>query len=212
MSVDKAKVEAYFKQVVLDYNCGDIRALLDAELRQAGPLLNSVVNGIDIVGGMIWGFALGSGDRSTQFMKSYFSISEIARMLYALVRCGMNHEGTTKLAVKFFVHHERLKKGVLLYKDRHHCVWLNVTEFAHSYVDVIDRIALDVHSHLSHIPVVSPKDEALFVDALNEITADISEFCSAAEHARVEAVWRECNMTTSSSPFLSEWLSCFSTP
>jgi hypothetical protein len=218
MAGDKARIEVYFKQVVRDYNCGDVRALLNAELEQAGPLLTSVVNGMDLVGGMAHGFSHGSADRSVQFMKKYLAVSEEeAKLLYALVRCGMDHEGTTKLAVRFFVHYECRNKGVFLYKDRESCIWLNVTELAYAYLQAIDRIATDVHAHLSHIPELSKKDENVFVAALEKIGADIGDFCKVAWYARdaVEQARQErgdIKARSSANPFLTEYLKGFTTP
>ena len=57
MAADKTKIEAYFKHVVQEYNCADIRELLKRKLDQAGPLLACTVNGIDTVGGMMVGAA-----------------------------------------------------------------------------------------------------------------------------------------------------------
>jgi hypothetical protein len=159
-----------------------------------------------------------SKSRSVHFMKKYLALSEEeATLLYKLVRCGMDHEGTTKLAIKFFVHYGRQKKDVFLYKDAENCIWLNVAELAYVYLDAIDLIANDVHAHLSHIPKASKEDEDAFVAALEKIGRDIGEFCQAAWHARDEAEQAELERgaikeRTSASPFLKEHLKCFTTP
>jgi hypothetical protein len=213
----REKVEIYFNQVVLNYNRGDVRALLDAKLKQAGPLLNSVVNGIDLIGGMADGFLpKNSTSRSVKFMRKYLGLTEEeARLLYALVRCGIAHEGVTKLAIRFFVHYDCRERHVFLYKDHEHCIWLNVTELAYSYLDAVDLIGTEPHSHLFHVPAPSPHDEDLFHAALKQIRTDIDQFCiaaaeSASDEREKEAIRRGAvGQTTSSSPFLTEWLSQF---
>src|SRR4051812_31368532 len=98
MAADKAKVEAYFKQVVQEYICGDIVELLKVELDKAGPLLACTVNGIDTVGGMMLDFTNNSKARSIEFMRQHLGLSaDAASLMYAVVRCGMAHEGVPKL-------------------------------------------------------------------------------------------------------------------
>src|SRR5947209_1547430 len=112
------KVKQFFDHVVVKYNCGDVRALLKAQLQKAGPLLTCVVNGIDLLGGMMLGFSADSQKRSVRFMMRYLNLSEeLARLVYVLVRCGVAHEGTTKLAIKFFVYPDRLDCTRFLYKS-----------------------------------------------------------------------------------------------
>ena len=86
--------------------CGDIEALLetqDVRLRdKAGPLLDSVMAGIDAAGGCLYGFCKGSLERSVRFMtKEMHLCEELAGVVYDLVRCGMVHEGITKWGVAF---------------------------------------------------------------------------------------------------------------
>ena len=63
-TMPNSDVEVFFNHIPRQYNCGDIRALLDEQLEQAGPLLTCTVNGIDLIGGMMLGFATGSRARS----------------------------------------------------------------------------------------------------------------------------------------------------
>ncbi|MDB5313088.1 MAG: hypothetical protein JWO38_7290 [Gemmataceae bacterium] len=178
MATDKTKVETYFKQVVQDYNCGDVRELLRLRLDKAGPLLACTVNGIDVVGGMMLGFHEGnSRKRSTEFMRQHLSLTEeSADLMYVLVRCGLAHEGVPTLAVQFFVHYERCDPKKLLYKDDKNAIWLNVTELAHCYLEAIEQIAKDVHRHLSHVPEPGSKGITIYQQALGLVTTRITDF------------------------------------
>lgn len=212
------KVKQLFRQVVQEYSCGDVRALLDAELGKAAPLLASVVNGIDFIGGMMLGFDVGSRKRSVEFMVQYFGLhKEVATLVYTLVRCGVAHEGTPKLAIKFFVYPERVEHKHFLYTGTDNVVWLNVTDFAHLYLEAIDKIASDVLKHLKHIPNAKASDEAAFTNGLPHITSGITEFCRAVarlrevpERERLNRGEIEC--LSSSSPFLAERLCHFTVP
>lgn len=159
----KDKMEAYFRHVVVDYNCGDLRKLIALELEQAGPLLACTVNSIDTAGGMMLGFNVASSLRSVAFMEKYLGLShDAANLMYTVVRCGVAHEGVTKLTMRFFVYYHRLARGTILYPDEPNTIWLNVTELAWSYLDAIAEIERDVHAHLKHIPPDKPQDQALF--------------------------------------------------
>lgn len=208
MSVEKVK--QFFEHVVVKYNCGDVRALLDAELEAAGPLLSCVMNGIDLVGGMMLGFCTGSRQRSVKFMAKYLKLhTELAKLVYALVRCGVAHEGTTKLAINYFVYPSRLDRGTFLYKDVDNAVWLNVVELAFLYLEAIDEIAKDVGAHLGHIPDVNSRDEAIFTDALEHINADMDGFCLLTMEFLEALKKAEIKYMSSASPFLAEWLTHF---
>jgi hypothetical protein len=178
MAADKMTIEAYFKQVVQEYNCGDIRELVNRQLVQAGPLLACTVNGIDTVGGMIVGFASNNSKfRSTTFMIEHLLLAPAeAELLYVLVRCGCAHEGVTKLALQFFVHYERCDPGKFLYKDTQNSIWLNVTELAYSYLDAIGQIAGDIHRHLSHVPEPGSTDITIYQRALKSVNTGITDF------------------------------------
>jgi hypothetical protein len=175
-----AKVHAYFDHVVLKYNCGDIQALLEAQLEQAGPLLACTVNGIDTAGGMMLGFSQGSKNRSVAFMSNDMSLtSEESEWMYSAVRCGLAHEGVPNQPLRFFVHYERCDRGTFLYSgfgDR--SLWLNVTELAYCYVDAIHRIASNVHEHMNHVPSPRPQDVKPFQQAHASVKANITEFWS----------------------------------
>jgi hypothetical protein len=184
----QGKVENYFRHVVEDYNCGDIRALIERRLEVAGPLLSTVVGGIDLVGGMMDGFNQPSSNRSIAFMKKWMNLADaIARLLYSLVRCGVAHEGTTKLNIHYFVSYDRICPGIILYGGPEGSIWLNVTEFAHAYLAAVADIGNDVTAHLNHVPVASARDEADFAAASNEIHCNIDGFALAAFRKAEEA-------------------------
>jgi hypothetical protein len=189
--LQKQRVQVYFGHVILRYNCGDVRALLDQKLKLAGPLLSCVVNGIDTVGGMMLGFQKNSKRRSTKFMRQHLSLSrEEATLMYSLVRCGLAHEGVTKLTLRYFVLYEQSDPGVILYKDTYgerssrDTIWLNVTELARSYLDAIGRIAQDVDAHLHYVPEPEPNDSTVYRDALPLIKNDINRLVDVEMNRR----------------------------
>lgn len=203
MSTDKSKVEQYFEHVVHKYNCGDIRQLLDLKLKQAGPLLACTVNGIDTVGGMMLGFKKGSRERSTEFMHRFLGLSpEESDLVYKLVRCGLAHEGISKLSVRFFVWYERVEPGTLLYKGGDNSIWLNVTELAESYLAAVEEIGKDIHKHLGYSPEPDAAEKETYQKALGIVTADIEYFPIDFDDPDMKG--------SSGSPFYAEWLCHFS--
>jgi hypothetical protein len=215
MAADRAEVETYFKHVVQQYNCGDIEQLLKLvpAMDKLGPLLASVVNGIDTVGGMMLGFEERSNKRSTEFMRQHLRLApEEADLVYALVRCGVAHEGVTKLAVQFFAHFDeaegtspRVRPGVFLYRDARNSILLNVAELAYSYLDAIKRIADDIHSHLKYIPAPRPKEVEMYRNALAVVKAGFeADYVAALEKGDV--------YSKSGNPFIVEHLHQFTAP
>jgi hypothetical protein len=208
------EVREYFRHVVQEYSCGDVRALLslneEGRLDKAGPLLACVVNGIDLLGGMMIGFNPGgrsnSRERSVQFMTRHMGPpEEVAEMPYALVRCGVSHEGTTKLTLRYFVHTDALgpMKGHRLYRDKEEgSLWLDVNDLAHRYLEAVERIASEIDKHLHHVPETTKKDAAL-LGALSAMPfRDIEEYSlaalSGAERAEQEENIRLGRPTSSS--------------
>ena len=215
------KVLVFFREVVKAYSCGDVHSLLslsaEGKLDKAGPLLACVVNGIDMLGGMMLGFNAPSGPPSVAFMRQHLGLSEeLAKLLYALVRCGVSHEGTTKLPIQFFIDEFRPDPGRFLYHDDEGSLWLNVTELAYRYLGAVEQIAADVTAHLYHVPVPSEWDEKV-LDAV-DLTKfpDLSEYLKAAwparESAESEKAQRLGTPRSSSSPFLKEHLARFTVP
>ena len=207
MAAQKAEVECFFRQVVVEYNCGDIHDILSRRPEKAGPLLACTVNGIDTVGGMILGFAESSRNRSTEFMQRHLGLTaEEALLMYKLVRCGLAHEGVTKPAVRFYVHEDRVHPGVFLYKDHQNSIWLNVTELAHSYLEAVERIGKDIHTHCAHVPEPKERDkqiyEQIYRNALVLVKRDITEFCAGV-------ATKLHKPPSSASPFLPQWLKHF---
>ena len=64
----------YFNRAVMKYSRGDVVALLSDKIRCAGPLLSITVNGIDLTGGICFGFGTRSRDRSEKFMVEHMDI------------------------------------------------------------------------------------------------------------------------------------------
>ena len=208
--MSRERIEQFFSQVVIDYSCGDVKALLDANLSQAGPLLASVVNGIDLVGGMMQGFSEGSQKRSCEFMRKHLNLSEpIAKLLYSLVRCGVSHEGSTKQGLVYFVHPVRPHNLAILSRDHENAIWLNVSELARQYLTAVDMIAMDIHGNLSHVPAGTEKDETVFTNALAFIHVSIDEFCLQLQDEENIELYGDPVPRGSCSPFLSEFLDQF---
>lgn len=171
-------VETYFETVIRDYISGDIELLLEVieeRWERPGPLLHCTVAGIDAVGGMVYGF-IGSEKRSVSFMEKYFELSnEEGKMIYGLARCGIAHEGTTKLNARYFAPFKRVKAGHFLYKAPDNSIWLNVVELARSFLDALNRISHEVPTPLSHVPSPRSDDPTLLRNASKLITRDLSE-------------------------------------
>lgn len=180
---------AYFNKVVLEYSKGDVEELL-ASSKRAGPLLHVTANGIDLVGGMCYGFGKRSSvKRSTKFMTEHMRIeSSLAKVLYKCVRCGIVHQGVPKIGFKYFVPSQRLPDHQIILKGPDDWLLLNVQEFAYCYINAIKRIAQDPKSHIRHTPLVKDRDEefTLFKSALAkvpEIYMDLSPTLGLASYS-----------------------------
>ena len=135
-------------------------------------MLHCTVAGIDAVGGMLYGFGA-SEARSVRFMEDYFGLSnEEARMIYGLVRCGIAHEGITKLVVRFFAPLRRARAGQFLYNAPDNSIWLNVAELARSFLDAVSRISNEVPKHSFYTPTPRHSDPTLLLNAAKRITRD----------------------------------------
>lgn len=174
------KAIKYFNKAVLNYNKSDIVTLIKNNIKNAGPLLCATVNGIDLVGGMCFGFDTGSKRRSVDFMKTYMNINEsVAKVLYSCVRCGIAHQGMPKVGYKFFVWEKRTQEGIFLYKDEEGYIWLNVSEFALNYLEAIEKISKEVKHHIFHFPSLPDEEYQIFMESKSHIKNDIMEFCDA---------------------------------
>lgn len=176
---------AYFKKAVIKYNKGNIEELLEKQIECAGTYLALVCNGIDMAGGICYGFNERVGVRSKRFMVDHMNIKEkIADILYVFVRCGSTHEGMPKIGIRYGLESERLKPGVILYKgEENNTLILNVTELVYSYLKAIERIAQNPAMYARYVPP-DPEDTAVdrFVDALNSVPNEIYELCEEAQN------------------------------
>jgi len=177
--------EPYFKEIIEGYVCGDINWLLSTKKDGAGPLLNSVVNGIDTMGGIIYDFKDNPGNsrqRSLDFMTHYMKMrgnlisGPIAKFLYVIVRCGMAHQGVPKNNIRFFVQYNRVDPGGILYVDQEGVVHLNVVEFAHAFLEAVSDVRRGRISDLKYVPVFGPNDQGAFSTALPNITDSHQDF------------------------------------
>lgn len=168
--------KAFFERSVIRYSKSDVCALLKARLDCAGPLIEVIVNGIDNLGGALYGFERGekgSRYRSVRFMKEKMNISEsFAEFLYAVVRCGIAHQGMPKIGLIYFVEYDCPE---IFYKDSEGNIWLNVVGLAQRYLDTIDTLNMDIEKYHLHIPPITSKEKTIFEQAKNEITANIDD-------------------------------------
>jgi hypothetical protein len=215
------RVLVFFREVVKVYSCGDVHSLLslsaEGKMDKAGPLLSCVMNGIDMLGGMMLGFhPNNSRERSVAFMMQHLGLPEkLANVLYVLVRCGVSHEGTTKLTLLYFIDPRRPIRGRFIYRDEG-SLWLNVTELAYCYLDAVERIEVDITAHLRHVPVPTARDEQVFAGVDLTALPDFCEYRLAAWKAREVAEnesTKGCGEPrSSSSPFLKAHLVRFEVP
>ena len=171
----RANAKAFFVRVIQEYNCGDIKYLLAHSAGLAGPLLAVTVNGIDLLGGMLYGFGCGSRARSVRLMEEHMHMTPaVGETIYACVRCGVAHEGTPKVRFKFGIFPARPACGKIVFKDpADHSLALNVTELAYAYLNVVDEIAKDIGEHPLHVPQPSRSDEGNFERAYQNIRDDV---------------------------------------
>lgn len=181
-------VKKYFRRSAVEYSKGDVERLLKVKLDCAGPLLIVVLNGIDNLGGMCYGFRPdNSKERSIKYMTEKMKIDgSISKFLYATVRCGISHQGMPKIGLSFFVRYDRVDKGNIFYKCSKNFIWLNVAELAYLYIETIDRIASDLASHVSHMPPTNEDLLDIFNEASGKISNDIEQLTAKiAEQDRV---------------------------
>ena len=153
------KTKKYFEQFY-KYSKSDVGVLLGLDTN-AGPLLITILNGIDILGGMCYEFKKNnSTKRSIDFMKNEMGIAKpVAELLYKNIRCGMEHQGMPKMGIEFFIE----KNDGIPNREKVFCkniakkyLRLNVSAFAHLYIDVLDKVDSDIKKYIHYNPV--PKD------------------------------------------------------
>jgi len=185
------KAIAYFQRSAVKYSKGDVEELLRKRLDCTGPLLTVVLNGIDNLGGMCYGFGPRNvGSRSVTFMKNEMNIPEsVAESLYEIVRCGIVHQGMPKIGIIFYLDYDRLDKGKIVRKNSDY-IWLNVTELAYSYLEAIDLIADDPEKHIYHYPKPDDHLRIVLENALENIRDSIYELVDDIGH-KEESEWEE---------------------
>lgn len=186
-------IKDYFERAVMEYSKGDVLQLLDARLTCAGPLLNIVMDGIDHLGGMCYGFGSppGSKRRSADFMIDKMKLPrELADLLYTVVRCGIAHEGMPKIGVNFFVIYERFEPGRIFYNyEVDDNIWLSVVELAYLYLSTIERINNNWSGEIVHFPPSSLVNKEIFDAAKGIITDDVRSLAQKEyEYKRQNAV------------------------
>jgi hypothetical protein len=174
---DQAIAELFFEKAIVKYNAGDVKFLLSVSDLPAGPLLTVTANGIDIMGGICWGFCTGSRERSVRFMEEHMTFSRPeADLIYQSARCGISHEGMPKKGIEFFHQGNVPRTSAVLYKQPStELLYMNVTEFAHRYLDAVEAIGRDKKSHVRHYPTLDSRVD--FEAALAVVTGDIGNLC-----------------------------------
>lgn len=169
--------KAFFERSVLKYSRLDVCTLLEAKLDCAGPLLEVIVNGIDCLGGILYGFEpRNSKHRSVRFMKEKMSIPEsLAKFFYSAVRCGIAHQGMPKIGLIYFVEYEYPEQERIFSKDGEGNIWINVVGLAQCFLNTIDTLSADIETCILNIPEIPCKEKRILKQALNEITNDIDD-------------------------------------
>ena len=109
----------FYNKVIREYNCGDVKWLLQRKTPTLGPLLACVGAGVDTVGGMMYGFEKGSQSRSVQFLKDVVGIdATVAEAIYCCARCGYMHDGIGSLSFGWFADYKRIKPGAVLFRRK----------------------------------------------------------------------------------------------
>src|SRR3989338_1602283 len=71
-------VKSFFERAIKKYSKKDVECLLEAKLNCAGPLFEVIVNGIDSLGGICYGFKRNNSEnRSIQFMKEIMGMNPV---------------------------------------------------------------------------------------------------------------------------------------
>jgi len=151
---EKYDPKDYFQTVVRKYNNGDIDILLrnmEHMDGKAGPLFAAVMDGIDLMGGMLYGFKGGNScDRSTRYMREEMDLLNLqkgvgsqsedeALVLYKYGRCGLLHEGATKYRVS--IRFQAKPNGNDIFSVNGNDLVVNVVPLAREFLESVKRIA-----------------------------------------------------------------------
>lgn len=164
----------YFCHDLWRYNGGDVRALLHVRLPQAGPLLNTVLAGVDAAGGFVYGFKNGnSRDRSTKFLVGYIGVASKmqAEFIYRFARCGISHQAATKPGVEFSVDYTNVSTEILSL-TQNEVVHLDVVVLAYAHLAALWRLKGELahpkkEFHLPHYDM--DDDDRLRVAVVEEL-------------------------------------------
>jgi len=191
-SVPAPDVFRFFRKVICDYDCGDVRRLLDQKTPTLGPLLACVLSGIDTLGGMMDGFGPGnSRSRSVDFMVQHMKFDrDVADVVYRCARCGYVHEGIGKLRLSWFADYERLKPGTVLYVREDGGLALDVVALAESYLGAVEDIQVQMETgmnNLRFLPNLAQSDEELFAAIVAKGLTPFQELADLC-HERIDEI------------------------
>ncbi|MCK5739839.1 hypothetical protein KAH55_11680 [bacterium] len=145
--------DKYFEKALIEYLIPDLEHLINTCTDQegkdhAGPILTVTCNGIDIAGGILYGFKKPDGnnnsqDRFVKFMKNELKLYDtklhknVAIFLYKSVRCGMAHEGAPKYGVNFAT---SSNSEEAIFKNFENIICIDCTQFARKFMNAITNI------------------------------------------------------------------------
>jgi hypothetical protein len=181
--------EIYFERVILTYLVGDIEHLLSNREARSGILLGPVLNGIDVIGGVLFGFETGSKCRCVRVMTEHMRLrSPEATYIYSSLRCGLVHQGTAKYGLWFFAIYDDLNRFSIIYKDEEDWLYLDTVALAERFVAAAKRIWAERRAEILHVP---PCELAGHDDVVKLDVPDIKKLLwdYAEEHASVRK-WR----------------------
>lgn len=165
--MSKTNAKEFFERAVAKNILGDIQYLKSNHGGRAGPLLSCVANGIDVMGGILYGFETGSADRSKRFMATHMSLStDLANATYRVVRCGVTHEGGPKLGLLFFVHDGTDQADDLFFKRNDKAICLDVLALASRFETAVKQVAED-SKLIANQPDIDANDAASWATLVN---------------------------------------------
>lgn len=192
----------YYDKIVLNYIVGDVNHLLEIRESRSGIILSPVVNGIDTIGGMIHGFKSGSKTRFIDVLCNYMLLERsLATFLYESLRCGLVHQGTSKIGLKFFTLYGHLNRNSILYAGGDDWIYLDSTALAIKFCQMARRIRQDHPEAIKFIPPLESssydKLDGSSLPPISDLIFDYAEDQTCADR------WIEngkiCRVTTSTS-------------
>lgn len=162
---------------LLDYTISDVGYLLHkfknpqwGEGKHAGPILMTVMSGIDALGGTVYGLdrPLGRrlGQASVDFMVEYMEIPELlSEFIYSSVRCGLFHHGMPKRSVEYELWNDDEWSDICDSNDSYcqdvakHKICINVAKMADKYLEAARRVKKEFNEDQCRFKAFGLEDE-----------------------------------------------------